>query len=99
MGRWKMANDQPMKELIDKMLRAYGLGNKLDEMTLVKSWEEVVGKMIAKHTKEIYFKDGILHVKLDSSTVRQELAYAKTALVEQLNRKVKKRILKDIVLR
>lgn len=94
-----MANDQPMKELIDKMLRAYGLGNKLDEMTLVKSWEEVVGKMIAKHTVEIYFKDGILHVKLDSSTVRQELAYAKTALVEQLNRKVKKRILKDIVLR
>lgn len=92
-----MGNDQPMKVLIDRMLRAYGLGDQLDEMTLVKGWEEVVGKMIAKHTKEIYFKENVLYVKLDSSTVRQELSYAKTAIIEQLNRKVKKRILKDII--
>lgn len=92
-----MANDQPMKELIDRMLRAYGLGDKLDEMTLVKGWEEVVGKMISKHTKDIYFKSGILYVTLDSSTVRQELSYAKTAIIENLNRKVKKRILKEII--
>lgn len=92
-----MGNDQPMKVLIDRMLRAYGLGDQLDEMTLVKGWEEVVGKMIAKHTTEIYFKENVLYVKLDSSTVRQELSYAKTAIIEQLNRKVKKRILKDII--
>ncbi len=91
--------ERPMKELINQMLRAYGLGDKLDEMTLVKSWEKVVGKMISKHTSDIYFKAGVLYVSLDSSTVRQELAYAKTALVERLNREVGKRILKEIVLK
>ena len=54
-----MSNDEkPLKQLIDKMLRSYGLGDKLDEMSLVKSWEELVGKMIANHTKNIYFNKG-----------------------------------------
>lgn len=92
-----MSDQKPLKEVINQMLRAYGLGDRLDEMSLVKSWEEIVGKMIAKHTNEIYFKSGILYVKLDSATVRQELSYAKTALIEKLNRKAGKRMLTDII--
>lgn len=92
-----MSDQKPLKDVIDQMLRAYGLGDRLDEMSLVKSWEEIVGKMIAKHTSEIYFQRGILYVKLDSSTVRQELSYAKTDLIEKLNRKAGKRMLTDII--
>lgn len=92
-----MSDQKPLKDVIDQMLRAYGLGDRLDEISLVKSWEEVVGKMIAKHTSDIYFKSGILYVKLDSAAVRQELAYAKTALIERLNRKAGKRMLTDII--
>jgi predicted nucleic acid-binding Zn ribbon protein len=92
-----MSDNRPLKDVIDQMLRAYGLGEKLDEMSLVKSWEEIVGKMIAKHTTEIYFKSGILYVKLDSATVRQELSYAKSTLIEKLNRKAQKRMLTDII--
>lgn len=90
-------NQKPLREVINQMLRAYGLGDKLDEMSLIKSWEEVVGKMIAKHTTEIYFKKGTLYIKLDSSTVRQELSYAKTNLIESLNRKAQKRMVSDII--
>lgn len=90
-------NDQSLKEVINQMLRAYGLGDRLDEITLVKSWEEVVGKMIAKHTVDIYFKGGQLFVELDSASVRQELTYVKSSLIEKLNQKVKKRILQDII--
>jgi predicted nucleic acid-binding Zn ribbon protein len=49
-------NEKPLKELVNQMLRAYGLGPKLDEMSLVKSWEKVVGSMIAKHTADIFLK-------------------------------------------
>ncbi|KAA3653090.1 MAG: DUF721 domain-containing protein [Bacteroidetes bacterium] len=90
-------NQKPLREVINQMLRTYGLGDKLDEMSLIKSWEEVVGKMIAKHTTEIYFKKGTLYIKLDSSTVRQELSYAKTNLIESLNRKAQKRMVSDII--
>lgn len=94
-----MSDEAPLKELIDKMLRAYGLSNQLDEISLVKSWEEIVGKMIAKHTTDIYFKEGVLHVKLDSAPLRQELSYVKTSLIESLNKKAGKEMVKDIQLK
>jgi len=91
--------EKPLKLLVDKMLRSYGLGDKLDEMSLVKSWEELVGKMIANHTKDIYFSKGILYVQLDSSTLRQELSYVKSDLVQRLNDKAGKIMVKDIHLK
>ncbi|MFT6138723.1 MAG: putative nucleic acid-binding Zn ribbon protein [Vicingaceae bacterium] len=96
-----MSNDseKPLKQLVDKMLRSYGLGDRLDEMSLVKSWEELVGKMIARHTDEIYFNKGTLYVKLDSSTLRQELSYVKSDLVQRLNEKAGKIMVKDIHLK
>ncbi len=95
-----MSNDEkPLKQLIDKMLRSYGLGDKLDEMSLVKSWEELVGKMIANHTKDIYFNKGVLYVQLDSSTLRQELSYVKSDLIQKLNDKAGKVMVKDIHLK
>ena len=92
----KKQEEKPLKDLINQMLRAYGLGDKLDEIGLLKSWEEVVGKMIAKHTKDIYFKDGTLTVKLDSAPLRQELSYAKTNLIAKLNEQAGKEMVKDI---
>ena len=95
-----MSNDEkPLKQLIDKMLRSYGLGDKLDEMSPVKSWEELVGKMIANHTKDIYFNKGVLYVQLDSSTLRQELSYVKSDLIQKLNDKAGKVMVKDIHLK
>ena len=91
--------EKPLKELVDKMLRAYGLGDRLDEIGLLKSWEQVCGKMIAKHTKDIYFKSGTLHVVLDSAPLRQELSYAKEKLIERLNQAAGKNMVKDIYLK
>lgn len=88
----------PLRELVDKMLRAYGLGNRLDEMKLIKSWEEVVGRMISKHTNSVNLKSGTLYVSLDSAPLKQELSYAKTKLIEKLNQSAGKPLVKEIVL-
>ena len=89
-------NGTDFKVLIDRMLRAYGLDNRLDEMTLIKSWEDVVGKMISKYTANIFVKNRILCVKINSSTVRQELTYIKDDLVIRLNKKAGRKVIDDI---
>ena len=89
-------DERPLRELVDQMLRAYGLGDRLDEMSLVKSWEDIVGKMIAKHTTDIYFNRGVLYIALDSAPLRQELTYAKTKLIDRLNEQAGKQMVKDI---
>lgn len=91
--------EQPLKALIDQMLRAYGLGQKLDEMSLIKSWEKVVGKMIARHTTDLYYKSGQLYISLDSAPLRQELSYAKNKLMEKLNEEAGKTMVTEIILK
>lgn len=92
-------DEKPLKDLVNQMLRAYGLGTKLDEMSLVKSWEKVVGQMIAKHTSDIFFKEGKLYIELDSAPLRQELSYAKSKLIDKLNEEAGKKMVNEIIFR
>jgi predicted nucleic acid-binding Zn ribbon protein len=89
--------EQPLKQLIDQLLIRYGLEDQLNEYRLIQVWEEVVGKMIARHTTTIRLKKGVLHVQLDSATIRQELSYSNEQLITELNRSMQKRVVDKIV--
>ncbi|TXB66056.1 DUF721 domain-containing protein [Vicingus serpentipes] len=91
-----MSKNGPLKEVIDKLLRAYGYQDQLDEIELLKAYDEVVGTVFVKHTKEVYFKNKTLFIKLDSAALKQELSYAKEAIKEKLNQMMGKRIVEEI---
>jgi len=88
-----------LKDAITQLLRTYQLEDKLIEHRLIANWEVVVGTMISRHTKDIWIKDGKLFVKLDSATIRQELTYHRSKMLELLNESVGKNLITDIVLR
>lgn len=88
--------EAPLKQVIDKLLRAYGYQDQLDEIELLKAYDEVVGTVFVKHTKEVYFKNKTLFIKLDSAALKQELSYAKEAIKEKLNQMMGKRIVEEI---
>jgi predicted nucleic acid-binding Zn ribbon protein len=70
----------------------------LDEQTILNSWNGVVGDFIAVHTLHTSIKNGILYVKVDADSLKNELLYAKSMLLKKLNSKVENEILKDIVI-
>ena len=94
-----MSKEKPLKEIIDKLLRAYGYQDQLDEIALIKAYESIAGKMFANHTKNIYFKNKVLYVQLDSAALKQELSYAKTPIILKLNQVLGKQIVTDIVIK
>lgn len=69
----------------------------LDEVKIVKGWSGVVGKFIAQYTQDLFIKDGILHVRLSSDSLRTELSYSKSLLLKNLNNLVGYDLLTDIV--
>ena len=73
--------------------------DKLLEVNALNAWESVVGQTINRHTKNIYIKDGVLFVKLDSSVVRNELAMLKQPLMKKINETVGAKVVSDIVLK
>ncbi len=86
---------EAMKDYIKEM----NLEGKLNEVNLINSWEETVGKAIALRTSKLYIKDQVLYVYLNSSVVRSELLMLREALKEKLNEKVGSEVIKDIVLK
>lgn len=92
-------NEQSLGDVISEFLNRHNLGPKLDEVRLINAWENVVGKMIAKHTTDLHIQRKSLFVYLDSDALRNELSYTKSLLIRRLNEAVGKEVIKDIVFR
>ncbi len=93
----KYSNDQSLGSAIREFFKAYHLEDKLNETRLIRSWETVVGKVIAKHTKELKIRNRILFVKIDSSALKNELSYQKEKILNALNGEVEAKVIDDIV--
>ena len=91
-------NEFTLKEALDKMIQAYRIEDKLSEAELVKSWESIVGKHIAKYTESVHLRDGILFVRVTSSPLKHELSLAKTKLKDLLNESLGKKAIKEVML-
>jgi predicted nucleic acid-binding Zn ribbon protein len=88
-----------LAEAVNDYIKEMNLGEKLSEVTVISSWEEIVGKAFSSRTTKIFIKDRILYVHLNSSVVRNELLMLREVLKEQLNKKAGSEVIKDIVLR
>jgi predicted nucleic acid-binding Zn ribbon protein len=92
-------NNQKLGDAIKEMLKLYRLDEKIDEHTLIRSWEKAVGPMIAKHTTDIYVSNKKLVVTVDSAPLRQELSYQRNRLIKELNAMVGSEVAEELVLR
>ena len=92
-------NESSIREAIEKLLKVYKLDDRLAERRLIAAWEEVMGKMIANHTIDLVVRNKQLFVTLDSAALRNELAMAKTKIIQMMNNAAGKDVINDVVLR
>ena len=84
----KKSNEILLKDAIEAFLKENNLDTKLNETRLIGAWEEVAGKLIARHTIHMNVKDRVLLIKVDSAALREELTYQKSKLIASLNKVV-----------
>lgn len=82
----KKSNEILLKDAILAFLKENKLETKLNETKVITSWETVVGKLISRHTDQMYIKDRVLFVKVDSAALREELSYQRSKLIKKLNK-------------
>ncbi|NVK63890.1 MAG: DUF721 domain-containing protein [Flavobacteriales bacterium] len=92
----RTSNEAPLKEVINRWLKAYGLDKKMKEMDVVNSWEEMMGTAVAHRTKEIKIRNGTLYLKMDSSVMRDELSHGKQVIIQRVNEKAGFQIINDV---
>lgn len=90
-------------ESLSDVLKAYTKENKLDrklqELDLVKSWENVMGKTVARYTSNVYLQNNTLFVEMTSPIVRNELLMMREEIRVKLNEIAGMEIVKSIIFR
>ena len=84
---------------IRSFLRNQGFETRVKEADVIRLWDEVVGKMIAEKAKPSGLKKGVLIISVEDSSWRNELIYMKKELMDNLNQRVGKKIVKKIIFR
>ena len=93
------SNTQSLGEAIRAYLKTSKLEKPLKERQLISSWESLLGKSIARATREIYIKEGKLHVSLTSSVIRNELYMLQDEIIRKLNEAAGEELLSGMVLK
>jgi len=75
------------------------LWQKILEIRIQRAWEKLLGPGITKSTRNLYVKNHVLYVFLDSSVLRNELLLSRKRLLKSLNEYAGAEVIRDIVIR
>lgn len=92
----RTADNQPLKEVMERLFQVYRLDEKLKEVDLIAAWPELMGSAVAQRTTKLFVKGSILHIHIDSSVAREELAKGKQIIIDRLNSYAGKKIISDL---
>lgn len=85
-------------EALGDLIREYRLEKGLKEAAVLNIWEKIAGKVITARTKRTYLREGVLHIWLTSSVVRNELMMLRDALKSQINSRAWEEVVREIIL-
>ena len=60
----------------------------IDNVKVQDAWVKTMGKNIQKYTYKVYYKKGILYVKLKSSVLKEELTFEKVKIIKLINKEL-----------
>lgn len=86
-----------ISQAIQELLKTQHLKPKFDEANVVVSWERIVGKSIARRTRRLFIRDRVLFVELLSPSLKQDLGYHKTQMLELFRKEFGEDLVADIV--
>ncbi|MBQ9522674.1 MAG: DUF721 domain-containing protein [Paludibacteraceae bacterium] len=92
----KTSSFQPIGEVLVDYLRQNNLEQPLLERRLVAMWDEIMGPAVARLTRDVEIKDGVLKVKISSAALRTQLFECRFELIRKLNQTVGSEVIRDV---
>lgn len=87
---------KPLSEILHQFIRREGLETPLLQRRVIDSWEKVTGNVVAEYTGEKFIKNQVLHVKITSPALRQDLSMMHTQLTLRLNEAAGSAVISDV---
>jgi predicted nucleic acid-binding Zn ribbon protein len=85
-----------LKKAIDVFLKKNDLEKGVKQNNAIIIWEQIVGEKIAENTKADSVEFGILTVKVETPTWRQELIFKKQEILGKINHQLGQNTIREI---
>ena len=82
-------------DAIVDFLRESGLEQPVMEVQMEEIWPQVMGETVAKLTRSVVVKDGMLIVHVNSAALKAQLFESRFELVRKLNEAVGAEVIRD----
>jgi len=83
--------------ILKRTLKRRGLEKKVLGEKAVLFWENVVGPQIAEQSSAFRIEGSTLYVRVKSPCWRNELFFIKKKIIDKLNQRIEKRLIRDII--
>lgn len=94
----KRSNEQSISEAIRYMIKDLGIEEKMLEEETIAHWHQFMGDWIEKYTDKVYVKNRVLFVKINSDSLRNELIYGRSKIIQHINESLKQDFLKEVII-
>lgn len=84
----KKSNENSLKEVIEQLIDTYRLRDRLNEVKIRRTWEDVMGNAISNRTDHLSVNNGTLVIKVSSAALREELTFRKDQICELMNKEL-----------
>ncbi len=86
-----------IKTALESVLREYNIKGGVDAHKIFYLWDDIVGEKTARHTRPTRIGNNYtLFIEVDDPLWLTQLRYMKVDIMEKIEKKVKKGILKDL---
>ena len=92
----KRTDIKPIGQVIREHLQRLDESGKLSETIALTAMDDVLGKEFASLIKDRRIENGVLLLKTDSAALRSELFANRSQLMQKLNEKTGKDVIKDV---
>lgn len=93
----RRSNTQSLSEVLKEYIKETRIERKLKEVDVVQSWENLLGKTIARYTTKIYIRNQVLYVHISSAVVKNELFMMREEIKRKINEKEGEEIVRTII--
>ncbi len=87
---------RPTGEILESVLAGLGLAGRLREREAITLWPELVGPEIARRSRALRIRAGVLFVRVDSAAWSQELQFLKAKIITRFEETLGPGLVKEI---
>lgn len=86
-------------DVLRELMKSNNWKSRMDVIRLKAEWETIMGKTIAKYTKEVRLQNGVLTIFSDVAALKQELYVGRQQIMDNINEFFRDKMVKEVIIK